>query len=557
MDKTTKVDFTLDGRKISAEEGANLLEVIRANGTALPGVCYEEGKPPIGKCRMCVVDIAGVYRTACTVKVTAGIEVKTDTPELREMRAAYEKLLGKTGDKNNSGEKKSKPLVCSTSDGCGLFYLDASKCILCGSCVRACNEQNINSLAMVSRGDKARVQTEFNVAIDDSRCVLCGKCSVKCPVHAIEVRDDTERAFAALKDAKKNGKTVVVQTAPSIRVALGEECGFPPGTRVTGKMVAALRRLGFAAVFDTDFGADLTIMEEASELKKYLGKRLVVTSCCPGWIITAEKYYPEILPFLSSAKSPQTMVGAMIKSYWAKKKGIDPKNIVVVSILPCTAKKFEASRPELSNDGLANVDIALTTRELGKMIRKAGIDFAALKDEDFDGFLGESTGGGVIFGVTGGVTEAALRMVFPEHKPEFKEARGLEGIKVAEIGAGGAGSGAGSGEGGKARIAIANGIGNARKLMDAVVSGKEKFDFIEIMACEGGCAGGGGQPRPTTKSVIEARTKGLYGEDEGKKVRRAQENPSIKAVYADFLGEPLSEVSRKYLHTHYKSRKKK
>ena len=420
--------------------------------------------------------------------------------------------------------------------------------------MRACDEQKINSLAMVGRGEKAFVQTEFGKPIDLSRCVLCGKCSLKCPVSAIDERDDTKRVFAALAEAKKQGKTVVAQTAPSIRVAVGEEFGFAPGTRVTGKMVAALRRLGFDYVFDTDFGADLTIMEEASELKLHLGKRLVVTSCCPGWILFAEKFYPEILPFLSSAKSPQAMVGAMIKSYWAKKKGIAPEKIAVVSVLPCVAKKFEVDRPELANDGLRNVDIPLTTREFAKMIKEKKIDFASLPDEEFDDALGESTGGGAIFGVTGGVTEAALRMVFPKHDVVFKEVRGagahvLDGVRIAELkGVDGAVT---------ARIAIANGLSNARAVLDAYLAGKERFDFIEIMACEGGCAGGGGQPRPTTKSVIEARIRGLYAEDEGKKVRRPQDNPGIKAVYRDFLGEPLGETSHKYLHTHFRPRKRK
>ncbi len=534
----------MNGKKTSAEEGANMLEFIRASGIALPGICYEEGKPPIGKCRMCVVEISGAYRTACTVKIAAGLEVKTDSAELKKMREAYEKLLGKT-----ELEPEIKKFVCVPSQACGILSLDRKKCILCGACVRACDEQNINSLAMVERGKAARVETEFDKPIDLSRCVLCGKCSLKCPVGAINERDDTKRALDALEKAKSQGKTIVAETAPSIRVAVGEEFGFAPGTRVTGKMVAALRRLGFDYVFDTDFGADLTIMEEASELKTHLGKRLVVTSCCPGWIIVAEKFYPEALPLLSTCKSPQAMTGAMIKSYWAKKKGIDAKKIVVVSILPCVAKKFEADRPELANDGLRNVDIALTTREFAAMITQKKIDFASLPDEDFDDVLGVSSGGGAIFGVTGGVTEAALRMAFPEHAVEFKEVRGLEGIKVAEI----------KDECGsvKARVAIANGVGNARKLVDAVLDGKEKFDFIEIMACEGGCAGGGGQPKPTTKSVIEARTRGLYGEDEGKKVRRAQDNPGIKAVYRDFLGEPLSEQSRKYLHTRFHSRGKK
>jgi NADH-quinone oxidoreductase subunit G/NADP-reducing hydrogenase subunit HndD len=540
-----KISFTLDGKTVQAEEGTNLLEFVRAQGIHLPGVCYEEGKPPIGRCRMCVVEIGGFYRTACTVKTAAGLVVRTDTPELKKMRAAYEKLLGAQKLK-----PKVKKFVCVPSQACGILSLDRDKCILCGACVRACNEQDVNSLAMVGRGGKAFVQTEFDKPIDLSRCVLCGKCSLKCPVAAINERDDTRRAFAALAQAKKEGKIVVAETAPSIRVAIGEEFGFAPGTRVTGKMVAALRRLGFDYVFDTDFGADLTIMEEASELKKFLGKRLVVTSCCPGWILVAEKFYPELLPALSTCKSPQAMTGAMIKSYWAKKKGIDPKRVVVVSILPCVAKKFEADRPELANDGLRNVDVALTTREFGAMLKEKKIDFAALPDEEFDDMLGVSSGGGAIFGVTGGVTEAALRMAFPKHSVEFKEVRGFEGIKTAEIKDA-------SGGAVKARVAIAHGVGNARALLDKVAAGKEKFDFIEIMACEGGCAGGGGQPRPTTKSVIQARIRGLYSEDEGKKVRRPQDNPSIKAVYADFLGEPLGERSHEYLHTHFRPRRKK
>jgi NADP-reducing hydrogenase subunit HndD len=401
------------------------------------------------------------------------------------------------------------------------------------------------------------VGSAFEKPLADSPCVACGQCIIACPVGALHEKDSTKQVWEALANPDL---FVVVQPAPAVRAALGEEFGFPVGTKVTGKLAAALRRLGFDKVFDTDFGADVTIMEEGYELIDRLtngGVLPMITSCSPGWVNFCETFYPEFIPNLSSCKSPHEMTGALVKTYFAERNGIDPKKIYTVSVMPCTAKKYEAKRPELSNEGMQDVDAVITTRELAAMIRTAGIDFARLPDEDFDDFMGESTGAAVIFGVTGGVMEAALRTVYEVvtgkelTNVDFHAVRGLEGVREAEVDLNGR----------TVRLAVANGTGNAAKLLESIKSGEKTYDFIEIMGCPGGCITGGGQPIISSKELNyinpkELRAKALYSEDEAKTLRKSHENPSVKKLYAEFLGEPNSHKAHELLHTHYHPRSK-
>ncbi|MGB9809712.1 MAG: NADH-dependent [FeFe] hydrogenase, group A6, partial [Caldanaerobacter sp.] len=428
---------------------------------------------------------------------------------------------------------------------------DPNKCVLCRRCVAVCSEvQNVFAIGMVNRGFKTMVAPSFGRSLKDSPCISCGQCIMVCPVGAIYEKDHTKRVYEALADDKKY---VVAQTAPAVRVALGEEFGMPIGTIVTGKMAAALKRMGFDAVFDTNFAADLTIMEEGSELLERIrhgGKLPMITSCSPGWIAFCEKYYPEFLDNLSTCKSPHMMMGALVKSYYAEKKGLDPKDVFVVSIMPCTAKKLEIEREEIIRNGIKDVDAVLTTRELARMIKEMGIDFVNLKDEEFDEPLGMSTGAGAIFGATGGVMEAALRTVAEIvegrdiGKIDFEEVRGLEGVREATI----------TIDGMDIRIAIANGTGNAKKLLDKVKAGEVEYHFIEVMGCPGGCIMGGGQPIHNPNEMEEVkklRAKAIYEIDKNLPIRKSHENPAIKRLYEEFLGHPLSEKSHELLHTHY------
>jgi NADP-reducing hydrogenase subunit HndD len=428
---------------------------------------------------------------------------------------------------------------------------DPNKCVLCRRCVAVCSEvQNVFAIGMVNRGFKTIVAPSFGRSLKDSPCISCGQCIEVCPVGAIYEKDHTNRVYEALADEKKY---VVAQTAPAVRVALGEEFGMPIGSIVTGKMVAALRRMGFDAVFDTDFAADLTIMEEGSELLERLkngGKLPMITSCSPGWIAFCEKYYPEFIDNLSTCKSPHMMMGALVKSYYAEKKGLNPEDIYVVSIMPCTAKKLEIERPEMQHNGIKDVDAVLTTRELARMIKEMGIDFVNLKDEEYDEPLGMSTGAGVIFGATGGVMEAALRTVadIVEGKDldkfDYEEVRGLEGVREATIKI----------DGMDIKVAIANGTGNAKKLLDKVKTGEVEYHFIEVMGCPGGCIMGGGQPihNPNEmEKVKELRAKAIYEADKNLPIRKSHKNPAIQRLYEEFLVSPLSEKSHHLLHTHY------
>lgn len=575
------VKLTIDGVSVEVPAGTTVLEAAKKAGINIPTLCYLKDINQIGACRMCIVDTgARAFGAACVLPVTNGMNVKTNTPKIREARRVNLELLLSNHDK--------KCLDCARNQKCELQQMcqdlgvddvdkykgkmneydidelspsivrNNNKCILCRRCVAACNNtQAVGVIGPMGRGFKTKIGSAWEQPLNDVACINCGQCIAACPTGALYEKDSTKAVWDLLNDETK---TVVVQPAPAVRAALGEEFGIPMGTSVTGKMTAALRRLGFNKVFDTDWAADLTIMEEGTEFVGRLnngGVLPMITSCSPGWIKFCETYYPDFIPNLSSCKSPHEMEGAMIKSYWAEKVGIDPKDIKVVSVMPCTAKKFEARRPELSHNGLQDVDEVITTRELAKMIKEAGIDFANLPDEDFDPVLGESTGAGVIFGATGGVMEAALRTVYEIvtketlDKVDFTAVRGIEGVKEATIKVGDL----------DVNVAVAHGTANAAKLLDSVRSGEKTYHFIEVMGCPGGCVTGGGQPIVSAQKRMECdpktlRAAALYNEDANKPQRKSHENASIMAVYKDYLGEPNSHLAHELLHTHYVARPK-
>ncbi len=575
------VTLTIDGIKVTVPSDYTILEAAREAHINIPTLCYLKDINQIGACRLCLVEIKGArsFQAACVSPVGEGMEVSTNNEKLRNARRINLELLLS----NHNRECTS----CVRSENCELQALcreynvreypydgeksktklddisasivrDNSKCISCRRCVAACNNiQKIGAIGVSKRGFNTTVGCIYGESLADSPCVNCGQCILACPVGALHEKDSTAEVYAALADPTKH---VVVQPAPAVRATLGEEFGMPIGTSVTGKLAASLRRLGFDKVFDTDFGADLTILEEGTELISRLkgeGALPMITSCSPGWIKYCEEFYPEFIPNLSTCKSPHEMLGAVIKSYYAEKAGIDPKDIYVVSVMPCTAKKFEAKREELSNNGLQDVDAVLTVRELARMIKNAGIDFKRLPDEDFDSVLGESTGAGVIFGATGGVMEAALRTVYEVvtgktlENVEFHAVRGTKGIKEAEVDVGGK----------IVRVAVANGTGNASELLEMVKNGEKEYEFIEVMGCPGGCVTGGGTPivDATTRSYVDLkaeRAKALYGEDAGKAKRKSHENEELKVLYKEFLGEPNSHKAHELLHTHYVARPK-
>ena len=538
------VNLTIDGIKVSVPAGSTVLEAARSANIQIPTLCYLKDVNQIGACRMCLVDTgARALAAACVMPVSEGMNVKTNTPAIREARKVNMELLLSNHDR--------KCLTCVRSRNCELQTLaeelgvrdvrfegyrseypiddkslsvvrDPNKCIQCRRCIAAChNVQKIGVIGTVGRGFGTVIAPAWDDKLADVSCVNCGQCIMACPVGALKEKDNTAEVWKAIGDPNKH---VVVQPAPAVRVALGEEFGMPMGTRVTGKLAAALRRMGFDKIFDTNYGADLTIMEEGTELLSRIqngGVLPMITSCSPGWIKFIEHYYPEFLPNLSSCKSPHQMLGAIIKSYYAEKEHLDPKDVYVVSVMPCTAKKFEAKRPEMGHDGIPDVDAVITTRELARMIKEAGIDFANLPDEDFDPMLGESTGAGAIFGATGGVMEAALRTVADilEGKDldniDYHEVRGIQGVKEATVTIAGK----------EIKLAVANGTGNARILMDKMKAGEADYTFIEIMGCPGGCVTGGGQPIVPARErmVVDpkvVRAKAIYEEDLAMKERK-------------------------------------
>jgi NADP-reducing hydrogenase subunit HndD len=575
------IPLTIDGVRLEVPAGTTVLEASRLAGVKIPTLCYLKDINQSGSCRMCVVDTgARAFQAACVLPVAKDMVVKTNTPDLREARRTLLELILSNHDKqclscirsqNCELQKLCRDLgVESGSEYAGLMNLydvddvspsivrNNNKCILCRRCVAACDKvQQIGVIGATGRGFKTAVASPWKLNLAEMACINCGQCVTVCPVGALHEKDDTALVWNAIADKTKH---VIVQPAPAVRAALGEEFGLPMGTSVTGKMVAALRRLGFDKVFDTDFAADLTIMEEATELVERVTKGGVlpmITSCSPGWVKFCEHNYPEFLPNLSSCKSPHEMEGAMVKSYYADRMGIDPKDIVVVSVMPCTAKKFEAKRPELSNGGLPDVDVVITTRELARMIKEANIDFVKLPDEAFDDMLGESTGAGVIFGATGGVMEAALRTAYTLitgdelEDVDFCAVRGVEGIKEATVKVGDL----------DVSVAVAHSTSMAAKLLDAVKRGEKHYTFIEVMGCPGGCVNGGGQPivDASVRAEVDIRTeraKALYCEDMAKTYRKSHQNPEIKKIYADFLEKPGSHKSHKLLHTKYAARPK-
>jgi len=576
------VNLTIDGVKVSVEAGTTVLKAAHAAGIKIPTLCWLKDINEIGACRMCVVDVgARALAAACVMPVSEGMVVKTNTPQVRQARKSVlelilsnheRKCLSCVRSQNCELQALAKELGVDESkfDGANIEYpldtfspsivRDPNKCILCRRCVAVCrNVQKIGAIGAVNRGFKTVIAPAFEKNIMETNCVFCGQCITSCPVGALREKDDTDKVWDALSDPDK---FVVVQPAPAVRVALGEEFGMPIGTRVTGKMSQALKRLGFDKVFDTDFGADLTIIEEANELLSRIkngGVLPMFTSCSPGWVKYLEHNFPEMLPHMSTCKSPMQMEGAIIKTYYAEKAGIDPSKIVVVAVMPCTSKKFEASRPEMEVNGMRAVDISITTRELARMIKQARIQFNNLPDEEcFDELVSESTGAAPIFGATGGVMEAALRTAADvlEGKSlenvEYQAVRGLEGIKEATLTLGGI----------EVKAAVAHSTGAAKELIQRIKSGEANYAFVEVMACPGGCVNGGGQPIVEAFKRLDvdpraARAAGLYAEDEAKTIRKSHENPDIQKLYKEFLGEPNGHLAHELLHTTYTDRSKK
>ncbi len=574
------VNVKVNGIAVSVPKGSTILEAARVAGVEIPTLCFMKEKNEIGACRICVVEATGARGlvTACVYPVAEGMEIQTNTAKVQKARKTTLELILSTHEK--------KCLSCVRSTNCELqklcleygvdenafggykpaYELDATtphlvrdnnKCILCRRCVAACNEQYVSVIGANDRGIDTAIGSAFNMKLNDVPCISCGQCTVVCPTGALVEKDDTDKVWEALADPTKH---VVVQTAPSVRVTLGECFGMEIGSNVEGKMVAALRRLGFDKVFDTDFAADLTIVEEASELVNRIkdgGTLPMITSCSPGWVKFCEYYYPDMLDHLSTCKSPQQMAGAVIKTYYAEKMGIDPKDIVSVSIMPCTAKKFEIGRADQSAAGVPDVDIALTTRELGRMIDRAGLKFTALPDEEFDSPLGEDTGAAVIFGATGGVMEAAVRTANAwlngaTEAIELEAVRGTMGLKTATVNVGG----------NELKLAVASGAGAAKYVMDQLKAGNpEGWGFIEIMGCPGGCVNGGGQPiQPQyvrdTVDLKAVRAKALYAQDAAMAVRMSHESPVVKKLYEEWYDGFGGHKAHHDLHTSYEGRKK-
>ncbi len=592
-----KIKLSINGIYVEVEQGTTILDAARQIGIIIPTLCYHKDLCIAGNCRVCVVEVAGQKRlaAACATPCEEEMEIYTNSLNVLHSRKQIIELLlsehnadctscFKNGNcelqKLSSDYKILKqdfirlvPLQNYTIDKLSPSIIkDDSKCIRCQRCVRTCEElQGVNALTVAYKGDKMKITTFFEKPIHSVVCSTCGQCINHCPTGALVERNYIEKVWDAISDKTKH---VIVQTAPAVRVGLGEELGLKPGSRVTGKMVAALKRLGFDAVMDTDFTADLTIMEEGTELLMRLKGALVdhdpevkipmATSCSPGWIKYIEHMYPEYLGHLSTCKSPQQMFGALAKTYYAKARNLDPETIVSVSIMPCTAKKFEANRPEMHDSGFRDVDYVLTTRELAIMIKQAGLDFLKMEDAHFDRLMGESTGAAVIFGATGGVMEAALRTAYelvtgrevPFENLNITPVRGMEGIKEASVKIENPLEQWAFLDGIELKCAVAHGLVNAKKVMDSIRSGESNYHFIEIMACPGGCLGGGGQPIPTSPEIRRKRAEAIYDEDSGMTLRKSHQNPEVIKIYKDFLESPGGEKSHHLLHTHYTARER-
>lgn len=587
------VNLTINNKSISVDENLTILQAAKQNNILIPTLCHLEGVHSIGSCRICVVEVEGVknLQASCTSAVREGMVVHTNTAKVKRARKVlYELILSdhhkdclncernqncelqKLGEIIGATEErfegeKSKAYLDNTSPS---IIKDTSKCILCRRCITVCNEiQGVGILNAQGRGFKTVIGPAAELPLNSVNCTFCGQCVAVCPVGALQEKDSIAEVWEALNDPKKR---VIVQTAPAIRAALGEEFGYEVGTSVTGKMATALRDIGFDDVFDTNFTADLTIMEEGTEFLQRVQKALtgsgekvalpMITSCSPGWIKFVEHSFPLELDHLSTCKSPHTMFGALAKSYYAEKIGVAPEDIFVVSIMPCTAKKFEIGRPEMKNDGEFNVDAVLTTRELARLIKQAGIDFRALEESAFDNPLGLSTGAADIFAVTGGVMEAALRTVYeivtgrelPFEQLHVPPIVGLDQIKTADLTIENTVEAYKFLEGVTVKVAVTSGLKGAKILMEQISKGESPYHFIEIMGCPGGCVSGGGQPRLTNLEIRQKRSKAIYQEDEGKPLRKSHENPFITKIYEDFLGHPLGHKSHELLHTTYTKR---
>lgn len=576
------VNIKINDMKYAVPKNSTILEAARCAGIEIPTLCYMKDKNEIGACRICVVEVVGAKTlvTACVYPVSEGMQIYTNNERVQKAKRMTLQLMLSTHEKNC--------LSCNRNTNCELQQLCAdygvedenylageskhyekdestlhlvrnnNKCIMCRRCMAACEDQFVDIIGANDRGFDVHIGSAFEKSLGDVSCVSCGQCVVNCPTGALTEKDHTEDVIKALNDPEKK---VIIHTAPSIRATLGECFGMPIGTNVEGKMVAALRRLGFDKVFDTDFAADVTIVEEANELIDRInngGTLPMITSCSPGWIKFCESYYPELIPHLSTCKSPQQMQGALIKTWYAEKQGLDPKNIVSVGVMPCTAKKFEIQRDDQNAAGVPDVDISLTTRELARLIKRAHLEFENLPDEGFDPAMGVSTGAGTIFGTTGGVMEAALRTAVDTLTGqemgaiEYHEVRGTQGIKEATYEVAGL----------KINVAVASGLKNANEIMKKIKDGTSNYHFIEIMCCPGGCVNGGGQPiQPlfvrnfTDLKVLRAQA--LYSEDEAKTLRKSHENPIVQKIYSDYLGKPGSKKAHHILHTSYVDRSEK
>ncbi|MBN2457882.1 iron hydrogenase small subunit [Candidatus Woesearchaeota archaeon] len=553
----------INGTGYETKAGETILETCLRNNIDVPYLCYHPDMQKQTRCRICIVEVNGKIQTSCNTLATDGMDILTDTEEIKKLRRMNMELMlaGKdfSSYKGTRFAEVAESVGVTTSrfgknsnkkidEDSPALIRDNNKCILCGRCVQKCqNVQTVNAIGFTNRGHATEVTPYFNRSLNDVACVQCGQCSLVCPTGAIKEQDNITGVMQAIADPEK---IVLVQTAPSIRAAIGETQGMEPGSLVTKKMVSALRKLGFDRVLDTDFSADLTIVEEGTELISRIrnnGVLPMMTSCCPGWIKFMEHFYPDFMPNVSTCKSPQQMFGALVKTYYAEKNNMDPSKIVSVSVMPCTAKKFEIRRPEMRDSGYADVDHVLTTRELGDMVKSRGIDFQGLDEQDFDPLMGQSTGAAAIFGATGGVMEAALRTAADilEGKElesiEYQAVRGMDGIKEAEVEIAGM----------KLKVAVAHGLGNARKLFEHIRKNPAEYHFIEIMCCPGGCSGGGGQPIPTTNEIIKKRNEALYREDQGLPFRKSHKNPEIIRLYDEYIGSANSEKAHHLLHTGY------